>query len=216
MYKRCFVLVVLTFSLSTLLISDTADCDKRKCFKTIQDVLDAAYVLIDPGHGGEESGAEGSDGTLEKDLNFDISKLLKNRLMQLGIKNVDLTREKHEALDIILLRTPRIKTLFARAKKASKGGCEEFYPFFISIHNNGDADSSVKGTEEFYAYLGENWLPLIVHNSLMSLEGLRNKKDRGVKNGINSNPYYMYILDCMSSNNLDTPLSDDLAFSYYF
>ena len=30
MCKRCFVLVVLTFTLSTFLISGTVDCDKRK------------------------------------------------------------------------------------------------------------------------------------------------------------------------------------------
>lgn len=123
MCKRCFVLVVLTFALSTLLISDTVDCDERKCLKKMRDKLDATYVLIDPGHGGEKTGAKASDGTWEKDLNFKISKLLRDRLIQLGIKNVEFTRKEHQTLRIIKRRVPKIKQFFADAKKNFKGLC---------------------------------------------------------------------------------------------
>jgi N-acetylmuramoyl-L-alanine amidase len=56
-------------------------------------------VLLDPGHGGSESGAIGPNGYPEKDANLVISTLLQQELINRGIK-VIMTRENDETLSL--------------------------------------------------------------------------------------------------------------------
>ena len=53
-------------------------------------------IVIDPGHGGSDSGAIGNDIT-EKDLNLEISKYMYDRLKQLGY-DVYITRDTDETI----------------------------------------------------------------------------------------------------------------------
>ena len=55
-----------------------------------------AKVVIDPGHGGTDSGAVGN-GIIEKDLNLKISKYMYNRLKELGV-DVKITRDTDETI----------------------------------------------------------------------------------------------------------------------
>lgn len=54
-------------------------------------------IVIDPGHGGEDAGAVATDGTLEKDLNLDISKIL-YAILDLNGTSVELTRSEDTLL----------------------------------------------------------------------------------------------------------------------
>lgn len=54
--------------------------------------LSGIKIVLDPGHGGKESGASGPTGYLEKDVNLIISKLLRDDLVKRGAKVV-MTRE---------------------------------------------------------------------------------------------------------------------------
>lgn len=49
-------------------------------------------IVLDPGHGGKETGAKALDGTPEKTLNLAIALELQTALKKLGFKWVDLTR----------------------------------------------------------------------------------------------------------------------------
>ena len=53
-------------------------------------------VVIDPGHGGSDSGAVGN-GIIEKDYNLMISNYIYNRLKELGV-DVYITRDRDETL----------------------------------------------------------------------------------------------------------------------
>ena len=53
-------------------------------------------IVIDPGHGGVDSGATGNN-QLEKDYTLKISKYMYDRLKELGIP-VTITRETDETL----------------------------------------------------------------------------------------------------------------------
>jgi len=55
-------------------------------------------VIIDPGHGGVDSGAIGSNNSLEKDYTLLISKYMYDRFKELGIP-VYITRENDVTLD---------------------------------------------------------------------------------------------------------------------
>ncbi len=98
--------------------------------------IDRARVVIDPGHGGSESGAV-SGGLQEKNLNLDVSELVIDKFEALGI-SAQITRTGD-------YRVP-IQT---RADIASALAPD----VFISVHHNGGAlrRSSVPGTEIFYS-----------------------------------------------------------------
>ena len=62
-------------------------------------------IIIDAGHGGEDSGAVGN-GIIEKDYNLNNSLYMYNRLKELGVP-VTLTRTTDETLD----KTERVKRI---------------------------------------------------------------------------------------------------------
>lgn len=98
--------------------------------------LSRVEVVIDPGHGGSETGAVGRNGLSEKDLNLAVSKLLAEELRSRGFGAV-LTRTDDIRLPIV------VRAEIARALKPD---------VFISIHHNGGAvsRSSLPGTEIFH------------------------------------------------------------------
>ncbi len=87
---------------------------------------DKPLIVLDPGHGGIDSGATGVDGALEKAIVLDFAKLLKEKLDESGLYNVQLTRD--DDTFIPLLRRVEI-------------GHELEADLFISIH----ADSVRRG-----------------------------------------------------------------------
>ena len=66
-----------------------------------------AGVIIDPGHGGVDSGAVGSD-ILEKDYNLQISRYMYDRFKELGVP-VFLTRDN----DVTLNPNDRVKKVLS-------------------------------------------------------------------------------------------------------
>jgi len=98
-------------------------------------------ICVDPGHGGEDSGAIGITGTLEKDLNLAISLLLAEDLKAAGLK-VIMTREDDS-----------YPTLQGRADMAN----EALANLFVSIHNNAAGDPDANGTETFYWGTPDNY-----------------------------------------------------------
>lgn len=90
-------------------------------------------VVIDPGHGGKDPGSS-AFGLVEKDLTLDLSKRIKERLEEKGVKAV-LTREKDEFIELV------DRAEIANGVPGS---------IFISIHFNGHRDRSIGGTETLY------------------------------------------------------------------
>jgi N-acetylmuramoyl-L-alanine amidase len=91
-------------------------------------------IVIDPGHGGSETGAVGPDGTNEKDVVLGIARKLKSVLENSG-NRVILTRDGDQqiALDD--------RTALANNNKAD---------LFISIHANATLRGYGKGAETYY------------------------------------------------------------------
>lgn len=100
-------------------------------------------ICVDPGHGGKDSGAVGTTGAKEKDVNLAMSLLLADDLKQEGLQ-VMMTRSDDSYPDLHL-----------RAEMAN----EAVASLFVSIHNNAAGDSSVEGTETFYWGTPELWSP---------------------------------------------------------
>lgn len=110
----------------------------------------APVVVIDPGHGGMDGGAQASDGTSEKDINLAISKKLERRLQKDGVK-VILTRSRDEGL-YEKGAQGAIRTLKTQDMKRRKQIIEEARAdLAISIHlNSFTQDTSVRGAQVFY------------------------------------------------------------------
>lgn len=106
-------------------------------------------VIIDPGHGGEDGGAQGNDGTLEKDINLSISQILKDMLIQGGFE-VELIREEDISVGDNTLDTVRER------KRSDLENRVEIYNsnennVVLSIHQNKFEESKYSGTQIFYS-----------------------------------------------------------------
>jgi len=91
---------------------------------------DHRVIVIDPGHGGIDSGAVGHDGVLEKDLVLEFARTLKAHLEKSGRYQVLLTRNE----DIFLPLRERVA--FARRNGAT---------LFMSIHADKFNSDTVRG-----------------------------------------------------------------------
>jgi N-acetylmuramoyl-L-alanine amidase len=92
-------------------------------------------VVLDPGHGGHDTGAIGPSGLTEKEVVLDLALRLRLLLQErLGLR-VLLTRA-----DDVFIPLPERSALANRAKA----------DFFISLHLNGSAQRDAVGYETFY------------------------------------------------------------------
>ena len=106
-------------------------------------------VIVDAGHGGDDGGAIGIDGTVEKDINLDIALKLEKILKFYGF-NVIMTRTQDvmtcdDGLDS--LRKRKISDIHNRFELMRKNPDA----IFISVHQNKFEDSSQHGTQVFYS-----------------------------------------------------------------
>ena len=90
-------------------------------------------VVLDPGHGGKDSGASGKNDVIEKQVVLDISHRVRKHLEEKKI-SVRMTRTGDS-----------YPTLEQRPDYASKVGAD----LFISIHADGAGDPSANGVETF-------------------------------------------------------------------
>jgi len=125
-------------------------------------------VVIDPGHGGPDSGAVGIDGLKETDVVLDVSKIVAKLLLDKGI-NVKMTRNKEVEVDL----SPRV----ALANKINSD-------IFVSIHANASRGKKryINGIETFY-YSG--WRGRLLAEKIQKemLKVSPGSPDRGVRRG---------------------------------
>ncbi len=111
-------------------------------------------VIIDPGHGGEDGGAIGVNGCLEKDINLQISKKLYQQLTEKGIKSI-LTRTTDTLLyDKSSDYQGQKKKLDMQARKAIVDKTEN--AIFISIHQNTFSVEKYNGFQAYYSTENQN------------------------------------------------------------
>jgi N-acetylmuramoyl-L-alanine amidase len=97
-------------------------------------------IVIDPGHGGDDAGVRGAQGTLEKNVTLAVARRLKGALEgRLGVR-VLLTRDGDVSLP-----------LDQRAAVANNNKAD----LFISLHANASVRSALSGAEVFYLDLAE-------------------------------------------------------------
>ncbi len=90
-------------------------------------------ILIDPGHGGIDGGAQSKTGTIEKDINLQIALKLRDNLEEKGYK-VYMTRDEDEGLyqKGNTIKEKKREDLNRRVEMKKETDCD----IFISIHQN--------------------------------------------------------------------------------
>lgn len=133
----------------------------KKTEKVISKKVKNKVIVIDPGHGGLDTGALRGN-VLEKDLTLDISLKVKECLKEIGMKNIVMTRSVDKTL-----------TLDERVQIANNNNAD----IFVSVHINASVKSEINGIEtHYYSENGYN-VAKVIHKELM--ENV-NATDRGL------------------------------------
>lgn len=98
-------------------------------------------IVLDPGHGGKDPGAEGANGLQEKHIVLSIAQKLKARIESEFNVKVLLTREDDSFVSL------KERTEFANANDAD---------LFISIHTNAAENKKAHGIEVYYLSEAKN------------------------------------------------------------
>ncbi|CDZ75093.1 N-acetylmuramoyl-L-alanine amidase [Peptoniphilus sp. ING2-D1G] len=161
-------------------------------------------ILIDPGHGGTDSGALVESGLQEKTLNLKVAKMLESKLSSSPYE-VAMTRDEDEYVKLL-----------DRANIANN----QDFELFISIHFNSTENREAKGIEVLYAnernveiketeqkHFASALLKSLIAETGAVSRGIKNRPDLVVLNktkcvsaivelGFMSNPDdYEYIID---------------------
>ena len=114
-------------------LKPSAEAKKRMGSLLEQFGLSVRTVMIDPGHGGKDPGAQGLYGVTEKDVNLRFAKILGEALRKKGF-NVLFTR----TTDVFI-------PLETRTEMANSKGAD----LFVSIHCNSHSDADSEGLETY-------------------------------------------------------------------
>ncbi len=98
-------------------------------------------VVIDPGHGGYDGGAQGANGLREKDVTLDLARKVKTYLEGQYPITVLLTREDDTFVPLAR------RTSFANKRRADA---------FVSIHLNASPTHTLHGLEAYYLDTADN------------------------------------------------------------
>src|SRR5215510_9370470 len=96
--------------------------------------LEVRKIVVDPGHGGKDTGTSTPGGLAEKEVTLDIGLRLRHLLEQAAFEVV-MTRDKDEAVPL------RQRTALANAQGAD---------LFVSIHLNWIDGGQIRGMETYY------------------------------------------------------------------
>jgi N-acetylmuramoyl-L-alanine amidase len=124
--------------------------------------LKGKVIVVDPGHGGSDPGAQGPDGMWEKEANLKVALYLANYLEARGAR-VHITRTSD-----VKVKLPEIAALTNRVRASA----------YVGVHFNSIEDPKVSGTETFYYTPQSLRLAEAVHDSLV--RRIR-RQDRGIK-----------------------------------
>lgn len=94
-------------------------------------------IVLDAGHGGDDEGARGAHGVVEKELVLDVARRLRDRLQDAGLQVV-LTRDR----DVYVPLEQR--TAIANRARGD---------LFLSIHANAASERAARGIETFFLSL---------------------------------------------------------------
>jgi N-acetylmuramoyl-L-alanine amidase len=127
--------------------------------------LKIGRIVIDPGHGGHDTGTIGPHGLMEKDLCLDVA-------LRLG----HLIEQKLPGAEVIYTRKD---DTFIPLEQRTAMANEAKADLFISIHANSSHDHEARGIETYYLNFAtsEESLEVATRENALSQEGLHDLQD---------------------------------------
>lgn len=146
---------------------DTSKVNKDKQFDLEEEntTKKKHVVYIDVGHGGSDSGYKSKNGTLEKDVDLQISKLVSSRLSSQGDVSVVVSRNSDSSLS----NSDRVED-----------GNKQNADVFVSIHMTANEDATAEGVQTFYRVGADDASDQLATLVQKSMAAYVNLKDRGV------------------------------------
>jgi N-acetylmuramoyl-L-alanine amidase len=139
-WLEAFMAILLLGSAWVLFSGDVVETTSRSVKEE-----ETYYVILDAGHGGNDPGKIGVDGTQEKDLNLIIAGKVKRLLEQQGVK-VLMTRESDTGLYDETASNKKVQDMKRRCNLVN----EEKPSCVVSIHQNSYHEESVSGPQVFF------------------------------------------------------------------
>jgi len=136
--------------------------------------LRGTRIMVDPGHGGGDAGAQGPTGAKESMVNLAVSLKLRDKLTDLGA-DVRMTRDTDRKVshpDATQQEELRARVVLANEWPAQ---------VYVSVHSNSAANSAAHGTETYHSRNASNKskeMAANVNAEMVAATGFRN---RGVK-----------------------------------
>lgn len=152
-----YIIVFLLFSMIFIIIGYSVCAVWERIGKSTATYVEPSVygsgvtVVLDPGHGGRDGGAVGVSSTYEKELNLEISLLLRDMLTASGI-NVVMTRTDDTMLSSGGGGT--LKSQDLRARREIAQSIEN--AVFVSIHMNSFPIEKYNGLEVYYSVNNES------------------------------------------------------------
>ena len=157
-------------------------------FMSVDNVPYDKIIILDAGHGGEDSGAIGVSGILEKDLNLQLTAEIGRQLEEKGYIVV------YTRTDDRLLYKDEENIKGIRKISDLKNRCKfaEEYPesVFISIHMNSFGSEKYSGLQVYYSEGNDESYNLAQTIQNKVKDDLQNDNNRKIKSGKN-----VYILE---------------------
>jgi N-acetylmuramoyl-L-alanine amidase len=150
-------------------------------------------VVIDAGHGGEDGGTVGVDGTLEKDINLTLARELFDALTSRGIRCVMTRTEDMLLYDRNADYEGRKKALDAKARLEIAAKQER--AIFISIHQNSYPVAKYSGFQVYYSKNSPESAEIAKKLELAVREELQPDNNRASKEA-GTNIYLLNKLTC--------------------
>lgn len=133
--------VILLIAAAVISRKEAVMVSESKAAKTVNEKC----IVIDAGHGGDDPGKIGINGSLEKDINLIIAHKLKI-LLESQDYEVVMTRSTTEGLYSAGAQNKKVEDMHKRCEIITKA----MPVFTISIHQNSYPEEYVKGAQVFY------------------------------------------------------------------
>ena len=149
-------------------------------------------IIVDPGHGGDDSGARGKKGTFEKNVTLDVALRVRTILEKNPNYDVFMTRDKDTTLQLL------DRTKFANRMNGD---------LFVSIHANASPKRTSHGVSTYFLNNADDQESLRV---AMRENGELDPVMLG-QTSKNSDDYYLEVMKASMVKNFHTTQSTDLA-----